>query len=112
MSREHGLKPADASMTKVSEKSLDDLAAGDQSYFDADAGFAGRSPRISCCLRYHSRNGRDRMESLKSLKLAMFRAPSTSSFRALLSSLLASTDQPRNEPVLSFNAFAAAIRVS
>lgn len=59
------------------------------------AGFGGSRPRMSCCLRYHSRRVRESMESLKSLKLAMLRAPSMSSFRVLLRSPLASVDQPR-----------------
>jgi len=58
-------------------------------------GFGGNSPRMSCCLRYHSRRVRESMVSLKSLKLAMFRAPSMSSFRDLLRSPLASVAHPR-----------------
>ena len=58
-------------------------------------GLGGNRPRMSCCLRYHSRRVRESMVSLKSLKLAMLRAPSMSSFRDLLRSPLASVAQPR-----------------
>src|SRR5262245_57904259 len=74
------------------------------------AGLAGSRARISCWRRYQSRRDLDSIDSLNSLKLATFRAPSTSSLIDLLRSDLASTDQPLNEPVFSFKVFAAASR--
>ena len=76
-------------------------------------GAGGQVPRMSCCRRWiHSRNGRESIETLKSLKCARFNAASTSFFNCVLMSDLASSAQPLNEPVLSSSALAAAMRVS